>query len=115
MRELAQAQEDLKLAQADFAQVPGLLFYRTNCTTTGITRVLTGDFRAGRLCSAIQQRCVKRNIWLNAMTGFVPAQQQATAATEQHAVAAYFQPTPKTGAAPQRKMPQLPQPTRAQP
>lgn len=93
MRELAQAQEDLKLAQADFAQGPGLLFLQGQIrTTTGITRVLTGDFRAMG-DSVVQSSNDASNAifaWLNAMTGFVPAQQQATAATEQHAVAAYF-------------------------
>lgn len=45
MRELAQAQEELKLAQAEFAQGPGLALLQGQIQTTrGATRLLSGDF-----------------------------------------------------------------------
>jgi hypothetical protein len=47
MRELAQAQEQLKLAQAQFAQGPGLAILQSQIqTTSGATRLLSGDFAA---------------------------------------------------------------------
>ena len=91
MRELAQAQEDLKLAQADFAQGPGLLILQGQIrTTSGLTRVLSGDFSAmtSSVAQSSNDAAAAVFAWLNAMTGFVPVQQQATAATEQHAAAA---------------------------
>ncbi len=47
MKELAQAQEQLKIAQAEFAQGPGLAILREQiAATSGATRVLTGDTQA---------------------------------------------------------------------
>lgn len=47
MIELAQAQEELALAQADFAQGPGLAILEEKITLVrGATRLLTGDFDA---------------------------------------------------------------------
>lgn len=91
MNELKQAQEDLKLAQAEWAQGPGLLILQGQIrVTSGLTRILSGDFSAMTSSVAQSSNATAQAIfdWLNAMTGFVPAQQAATAATEQHAVAA---------------------------
>lgn len=47
MNELKQAQEDLKLAQAEFAQGPGLLILNKKIEVTrGATRALSGDYAA---------------------------------------------------------------------
>jgi hypothetical protein len=47
IKDLAIAQEELKLAQADFAQGPGLTILEGQIrTTTGATRLLSGDFAA---------------------------------------------------------------------
>lgn len=47
MRDLKIAEEDLKLAQAEFAQGPGLAILNTRIETTrGLARLLSGDFAA---------------------------------------------------------------------
>lgn len=90
MKELAVAQEDLALAQAKWAQGPGLIILQGQIrATSGLTRVLTGDFDAMTSSFAQTSNAGAQAIvdWLNAMAGVAPAQQAATAATQQHAAA----------------------------
>ena len=90
MKELAVAQEDLALAQAKWAQGPGLIILQGQIrATSGLTRVLTGDFDAMTSSFAQTSNAGAQAIvdWLNAMAGVEPAQQAATAATQQHAAA----------------------------
>jgi hypothetical protein len=103
MQELALAQEDLKLAQAEFAQGPGLKLLEAQIrVTSGATRVLSGDFATAgqsianaaaegsfgfRLFDTIMGgNLTKLAQYQAAQTTAAAATQQSSTATAQHAI-----------------------------
>jgi hypothetical protein len=66
MRELAQEQERLKIAQAEFAQKPGLAILREQTTlTSAVTRVLSGDF--GAMTASLSATIAQQDAYSNAL------------------------------------------------
>jgi hypothetical protein len=99
MKELAQAQEQLKLAQAEFAAGPGMVVLEGQIrTVAGATRTLSGDFEAmrGSVVTSINEGVAAMSQWnpvaaavaqaIGTVTGATAVQaaqqQQATAATQ---------------------------------
>lgn len=74
MKDLAIAEEQLKLAQAEFAQGPGLAILEQQINVTrGATRLLTADF--GQMSLALQQVAAE-NPWIKLLPGFAQAEAQ---------------------------------------
>lgn len=72
MRDLAIAEEQMKLAQAEFAQGPGLAILEQQINVTrGATRLLTADF--GQMSLSLQQVAAE-NPWIKLLPGFAQAQ-----------------------------------------
>lgn len=86
MRELAQAQEQLKLAQAAFAQGPGMVILDQQIrVTSGATRLLTGDFGAmgaslGQVGSSIGASAGSLGVYLSALASGKSTTEAAAAA-----------------------------------